>query len=527
MHAELCDASEGRGFEPDLSLLVNGEAEQMLLGSLMIHNRAYRRIAEIVDERKFGNALHGRIFAAIGQLHDQGIDANPTTLRHLFDHDAVLASVDAARYLARIAEAGAMVLHPEDYAGLIADLAGRRELIIACRDTIADATKVNFDRSARDIVARHQGQLAAIAAAGPGRLNLIDPATLTGVPVPEREWIVPDWIPAKRVTGLYGRGGEGKTTLAQMLATAAAIGQTWLGMPVRRCRSILFFCEDDEDEMHLRQNAINHHYDCTWEDLANMRFLPRLGHENTLMTFENGRAVLMPLFEDLLLESNAFGVGLIFADTVADVFGGNEIDRGQVRKFVQEGLGRLARKTGAAVVALAHPSQSGISSRAGTSGSTAWEGTFRSHLYLKTSQPDGSKEEVDPDGRTLTRKKANYARRDETIELRWQNGVFIATKPPSGMLGTIDLRACERVFLDLLNRFTTENRPLSPNSRSSNYAPRLFAHQPDRKGFKVKDFEGAMQRLFATCQIKVAEYGRKSDSRTKIVRAVTESGQAA
>jgi AAA domain len=58
-------------------------------------------------------------------------------------------------------------------------------------------------------------------------LQLIDPTTLHGLPVPPRRWLVPDWIPMARVTGLYGAGGEGKTLLAQMLATAGAVRKLW------------------------------------------------------------------------------------------------------------------------------------------------------------------------------------------------------------------------------------------------------------------------------------------------------------
>jgi RecA-family ATPase len=56
-----------------------------------------------------------------------------------------------------------------------------------------------------------------------------------------------------RATSLYGAGGEGKTLLAQMLATACAVGGNWLGLTVKRCRSLLIFCDDDQDEMHRRQ----------------------------------------------------------------------------------------------------------------------------------------------------------------------------------------------------------------------------------------------------------------------------------
>jgi hypothetical protein len=120
-------------------------------------------------------------------------------------------------------------------------------------------------------------------------LTPIDPASLDGIPVPPRQWLVPDWVPMTRATSLYGGGGEGKL-LAQMLATACALdGAKWLGLPVRRCNSLLYFCEDDLDEMHRRQEDINQHYGCSFADLSAMRWLPRLGEDNALMILDGGK----------------------------------------------------------------------------------------------------------------------------------------------------------------------------------------------------------------------------------------------
>jgi len=87
-------------------------------------------------------------------------------------------------------------------------------------------------------------------------LEPINPATLAEMP-PPRQWLINDWVPMLRVTALYGAGGEGKTLLGQMLATSAAIAAPWLGLPVQRCKSLLLFCEDDQEEMHRRQADIN------------------------------------------------------------------------------------------------------------------------------------------------------------------------------------------------------------------------------------------------------------------------------
>jgi RecA-family ATPase len=296
-----------------------------------------------------------------------------------------------------------------------------------------------------------------------------------------------------RVTALYGAGGEGKTCLGQMLATACAIGERWLGLPVRACNSLLVFCEDDQDEMHRRQSDINAYYGCSFADLTAMQWVPRLGEDNLMMTFD-GKPRRTAFFDAVRGAAKDHDAQLIIVDTLADVFGGNENDRAQARTFAQQVLGALCREFNSAVIALAHPSRTGINTNSGESGSTAWIGTFRSQLYQSTPKPDEG-EPSDPDLRLLTRKKSNAARRDETIELRWRNGVFVPTRQ-TGVIASIERGTCERIFLELLNRIIAEGRYVSDSPTAPNFAPRLFAMQPDANGYRKADFNRAMQQLF-------------------------------
>ena len=114
----------------------------------------------------------------------------------------------------------------------------------------------------------------------------------------------------------------------QMLGTSTALGQTWLGLTVRKCRSVLFYCEDDEDEMHYRQEQINRRYGCTYDDLGDMLPVPWLGRDGTLMTFDrDGRGFVTPLFYRLRSIINQHRAQLVILDTLSDVFGGNELNR--------------------------------------------------------------------------------------------------------------------------------------------------------------------------------------------------------
>jgi hypothetical protein len=304
--------------------LVNSEAEQLLLGIILTDNRSFHRVSGFVRSSHFGNALHARIFEAVAGFVDLGKTVNPITLKEVFDRDEALTAAGGARHLAQLAAAAALLTNPLDYARTVVELAQRRELAAALRETLDEAHEFDIGYTIGDIVARTKVDSQRSGAPPGGGLICSIRRRWPICPCRERQWLVRDWIPMKRATGLYGAPGTGKTLLMQQLATAASIGKPWLGLPVRRCRSILHFCEDDLDEMHARQDEINRFYGCSWTDLDDMRWLPLVGEENTLMCFENGRGTLTSLFHELLAEAKGFGAGLVIEDTLADVFGGNE-----------------------------------------------------------------------------------------------------------------------------------------------------------------------------------------------------------
>ncbi|MGI4946877.1 MAG: AAA family ATPase [Janthinobacterium lividum] len=349
-------------------------------------------------------------------------------------------------------------------------------------------------------------------------LRFLDPATLAGRPIPERKWIVPGWLPAHAVTLHYAAGGEGKTLLAQQLMTSVATGALWLGLQVQQGRAIGLFCEDDEDELHRRQDAINRSYGIDFGDLGDMRWSAPVGDDNTLLRFESdGTPVFTDRFEDFKLQAKAFNPDLVVLDVAADLFGGNENVRQQVSTFLKAGLGGLARDLGAAVLLNAHPSRAGISSGDLDGGSTGWNGGARSRWALITPREEG--EPVDETVRVLTKKKANYSTRGDELQLRFRDGVLCRDGGlGGGVVASLDRRKCEEVFLDLLDHFTERNRRLSDNAHAGNFACKAFAQHQQAEGFKIADFRRAMNTLFATKQIGLEQYGRPSDNTWRLAR---------
>src|SRR5690606_21262736 len=204
--------------------------------------------------------------------------------------------------------------------------------------------------------------------------------------------------------------------------------------------------EDETDEFHRRIDGILRTMDATFEDLAGNFLLVPLADRDALLATpdRSGRMVATPLFEKLAAAVTTFRPGIVVLDTSADLFGGDEIKRSQVRQFVAL-LRRIAIEHDCAVLLLSHPSVAGMQSGTGTSGSTAWNNSVRSRLYL-TAEKD------DPDARLLSTMKSNYGRSGGSIKIRWQDGVFVADdgNRPNPAAGLLAKRADE-VFLQLLS----------------------------------------------------------------------------
>lgn len=251
--------------------------------------------------------------------------------------------------------------------------------------------------------------------------RIINPPLDWTAPAPLREWIVDGWIPRGYVTGLYGDGAVGKSLLAQQLLTACSTHTKWLGMDVHGGRAFGLMCEDDAKELHRRQESINRCGGLLMTNLSDLRLAARFGYDNLLMTFdERNRGTPTELFAQIGKFLLTFHPTLINLDTLADIFGGNEIVRAQARQFVQGIGGQLARQFNCGVVICAHPSAAGLSTGQGTGGSTAWSNTFRSRLYM--TRPEN---EQDDSVRHLSRMKANYAPKGAELIMRWHEGAFV------------------------------------------------------------------------------------------------------
>ncbi|HYG85179.1 MAG TPA: replicative DNA helicase [Azospirillum sp.] len=144
----------------------NEEAEQALLGAILVNNKAYERVSEFLRPQHFYDPVHQRIYEAISKLIERGQVANPVTLKAYFENDPGLVEDGGGAYLAQLAAGVVTVINASDYGKTIHDLFLRRQLIEVGTDMVNEAFQHDLDSNAMDQIEQAEKQLFDLASTG-------------------------------------------------------------------------------------------------------------------------------------------------------------------------------------------------------------------------------------------------------------------------------------------------------------------------------------------------------------------------
>jgi replicative DNA helicase len=214
----------------------NIEAEQALLGAILVNNDAFDRVSDFLLSEHFSEELHRRVYEIASQLIRAGKLATPITLKtFLGEHD--LGGITIPQYLARLAAEATTVINAEDYGRTIYDLALRRQLILIGEDIVNAAYDAPVAASPRDQIEDAERKLYSVAESGryDGGFQRFSDALTTAVDMAAKAW-ERDGRLSGIATGLTdldhkmgglqasdlvivaGRPGMGKTALATNIA---------------------------------------------------------------------------------------------------------------------------------------------------------------------------------------------------------------------------------------------------------------------------------------------------------------------
>ena len=121
----------------------NIEAEQALIGSILVSNDIYDEISPLVDANKFFDPIHVKIFEIIESLIAKGLLVNPITLKNHFENNEGLKELGGQEYLIKITKFSTSAKQAMDYANIVHEMHVRRELIKISVSVLDEASNAN------------------------------------------------------------------------------------------------------------------------------------------------------------------------------------------------------------------------------------------------------------------------------------------------------------------------------------------------------------------------------------------------
>tara|TARA_X000000950_G_scaffold80354_1_gene101051 strand:- start:298 stop:1716 length:1419 start_codon:yes stop_codon:yes gene_type:complete len=217
----------------------NIEAEQAVIGSILVTNEIFDEINSIISNINFYDPMHQKIFNAIESLIYKGLLANPITLKNYFENEK--DELNIPEYLVKITKFSTSVRQAIEYSKIIYDMFVRRELIKISDQIIDDAKDSNLETNGQNIIENSERLLYDLAEKGTFNSSLIkfddamkqtiemasaaykNEGGIVGVPTRLRD--LDDKLGGLHQSDLIiiaGRPSMGKTSLATNIAFNAA-----------------------------------------------------------------------------------------------------------------------------------------------------------------------------------------------------------------------------------------------------------------------------------------------------------------
>ena len=149
----------------------NIEAEQAVLGSILLTNEIFDEINTIISNKNFYDPMHQKIFAAIEYLIFKGMLANPITLKNYFENEK--DEINVPEYLVKVTKFSTSTRQAIEYSKIIYDMFVRRELIKISENTIDSAKLNDLNTNGQTIIENSEKSLFDLAEKGSFNSSLI------------------------------------------------------------------------------------------------------------------------------------------------------------------------------------------------------------------------------------------------------------------------------------------------------------------------------------------------------------------
>ena len=144
----------------------NIEAEQTILGSLLVNNEIFDEISDKIDDNYFYDPIHKKIYKTISNLISKGLLANPVTIKNFFNSNEELLEIGGVDYLLKLTNVSTTKNQIKYYSELLSDLYIRRQLINISEETLEESKNKNLEISGTNILENTERKLFEIAERG-------------------------------------------------------------------------------------------------------------------------------------------------------------------------------------------------------------------------------------------------------------------------------------------------------------------------------------------------------------------------
>ncbi|MDC0473294.1 replicative DNA helicase [Pelagibacteraceae bacterium] len=144
----------------------NLEAEQAVLGSVLVNNDIIDEISNIINSIKFFDPIHRKIYEVIEGLNNKGMIANPITLKNFFENNSGLEEVGGVDYLIKLTRFSASVKQAVDYSKLVHEMYVKRELINISENISYESRDDSVDKTGENIIEDAEKSLFDLAERG-------------------------------------------------------------------------------------------------------------------------------------------------------------------------------------------------------------------------------------------------------------------------------------------------------------------------------------------------------------------------
>ncbi len=370
-------------YKSEFKLPSNIEAEQALIGSVLVNNDIIDEVSNIINFNEFFDPVHSKIYNLIDKLHNKGMIANPITLKTSFEKDESLLDIGGTDYLVKLTRLSSSTKQSIDYAKIIHEKFVKRELIKISENLSENAVDEKSDRSGEEIIQDTEKLLFDLAERGTFNQSFlkfeqaldqtIDMATnamkndqgIVGIPTGLKDL-------DERLGGLHksdlviiaGRPSMGKTALATNIAYYAAKRI----LDNNEKTSVAFFSLEMSSEQlstriiseqsRIKSNDIRRGK-ISEEEFNRLIETSRNIHQLPLVIDETPAITIATLSNRARRIKRLFGLSLIVVDYIQLMTTGSKRFDGRVQEIseITQGLKALAKELNVPVLALSQLSR--------------------------------------------------------------------------------------------------------------------------------------------------------------------------